>query len=287
MDQARPLELALARARARIELIRLHDQTMPMSAIDPILALVGPTGAGKTELSLRLAARLDAEIVNCDSRQVFRFLDIGTAKPTAAERAARAASSASTSSIPTSRSTAPAIASWRGRDRRHPRRAAGASCWSAAAGCISRCCATASRRRRGATRRCARGWRRWRTRPPARCTRASPRLDPRRRRAPASARPRAPDPRPRGVRADRAAAERRAGGARIPQRGARLPRDRPRAWTAPRSTRGSTRAVAHGRRRAWSTRCAPSGSAASAPSCRRCAASATARSAHTCAAAAI
>jgi tRNA dimethylallyltransferase len=59
-----------------------------MRVSDPILALVGPTGAGKTELSLPLAARLDAEIVNCDSRQVFRFLDIGTAKPTAAERAA-------------------------------------------------------------------------------------------------------------------------------------------------------------------------------------------------------
>ena len=46
--------------------------------MSPILALVGPTGAGKTDLALRLATRLDAEIVNCDSRQVFRFLDIGT-----------------------------------------------------------------------------------------------------------------------------------------------------------------------------------------------------------------
>ena len=55
--------------------------------MSPILALVGPTGAGKTDLALRLATRLDAEIVNCDSRQVFRFLDVGTAKPSAAERA--------------------------------------------------------------------------------------------------------------------------------------------------------------------------------------------------------
>jgi tRNA dimethylallyltransferase len=54
----------------------------------PVLALVGPTGTGKTDLSLQLADRLDAEIVNCDSRQVFRHLDIGTAKPSAAERAA-------------------------------------------------------------------------------------------------------------------------------------------------------------------------------------------------------
>jgi len=59
-----------------------------MTTTDPILALVGPTGTGKTELSLAVAARLDAEIVNCDSRQVFRHLDIGTAKPSAAERAA-------------------------------------------------------------------------------------------------------------------------------------------------------------------------------------------------------
>ncbi len=55
---------------------------------ETVLALVGPTGTGKTELSLELASRLDAEIVNCDSRQVYRGLDIGSAKPTAAERAA-------------------------------------------------------------------------------------------------------------------------------------------------------------------------------------------------------
>jgi len=58
-----------------------------MVAEHPILALVGPTGTGKTALSLALAERLGAEIVNCDSRQVFRGLDIGSAKPTPAERA--------------------------------------------------------------------------------------------------------------------------------------------------------------------------------------------------------
>ncbi|MGD9765161.1 MAG: tRNA (adenosine(37)-N6)-dimethylallyltransferase MiaA [Candidatus Binatia bacterium] len=57
-------------------------------AAAPILAVIGPTGAGKTELSLEVASRLDAEIVNCDSRQVYRGLDIGSAKPTAAERSA-------------------------------------------------------------------------------------------------------------------------------------------------------------------------------------------------------
>jgi tRNA dimethylallyltransferase len=46
------------------------------------LALVGPTAVGKTELALRIAERLGGEIVSMDSRQVYRGLDIGTAKPT-------------------------------------------------------------------------------------------------------------------------------------------------------------------------------------------------------------
>src|SRR5438093_3432790 len=54
----------------------------------PIIALVGPTGIGKTELALQIAQQLDAEIVNADSRQVYRYLDIGSAKPTPAQRAA-------------------------------------------------------------------------------------------------------------------------------------------------------------------------------------------------------
>ena len=49
--------------------------------------LVGPTAVGKTELALDLASALGAEIVNADSMQVYRELDIGTAKPTPAERA--------------------------------------------------------------------------------------------------------------------------------------------------------------------------------------------------------
>jgi tRNA dimethylallyltransferase len=54
-----------------------------------VLALVGPTGTGKTAVSLELAAALDAEIVCGDSRQIFRGLDAATGKPTAAERALR------------------------------------------------------------------------------------------------------------------------------------------------------------------------------------------------------
>lgn len=53
----------------------------------PVIALVGPTGVGKTELALTVAQELGAEVVNADSRQVYRYLDIGSAKPTAAQRA--------------------------------------------------------------------------------------------------------------------------------------------------------------------------------------------------------
>ena len=48
---------------------------------------MGPTAVGKTGVALALAERLGAEIVNADSLQVYRELDIGTAKPTPAERA--------------------------------------------------------------------------------------------------------------------------------------------------------------------------------------------------------
>jgi tRNA dimethylallyltransferase len=49
--------------------------------------LTGPTASGKTRLALELARRLDAEIISMDSMALYRRLDIGTAKPTAAERA--------------------------------------------------------------------------------------------------------------------------------------------------------------------------------------------------------
>lgn len=53
----------------------------------PLAVLTGPTASGKTQLALELAERWNAEIVSADSMQVYRRLDIGTAKPTAAERA--------------------------------------------------------------------------------------------------------------------------------------------------------------------------------------------------------
>ncbi len=53
----------------------------------PPIVLAGPTGVGKTELSIELAERLDAEIVNADSMQLYQGLDIGTSKVTEQERA--------------------------------------------------------------------------------------------------------------------------------------------------------------------------------------------------------
>jgi tRNA dimethylallyltransferase len=52
----------------------------------PVLAVVGPTAAGKSELSLTLAHTLGGEVVNADSMQLYQGMDIGTAKLTAAER---------------------------------------------------------------------------------------------------------------------------------------------------------------------------------------------------------
>ena len=59
----------------------------PTDALDQASILTGPTGAGKTALALELAKRIDAEIIAMDSMTVYRGMDIGTAKPTAAERA--------------------------------------------------------------------------------------------------------------------------------------------------------------------------------------------------------
>ncbi|MBI3923389.1 MAG: tRNA (adenosine(37)-N6)-dimethylallyltransferase MiaA [Armatimonadetes bacterium] len=52
----------------------------------PLLVIVGPTAVGKTELSIEVAERLAGEIVSGDSAQVYRHMDLGTAKPTAAQR---------------------------------------------------------------------------------------------------------------------------------------------------------------------------------------------------------
>ena len=53
----------------------------------PLLAVVGPTAVGKSALALELAETLGGEIVSADSRQVYRYMDVGTAKPSATDRA--------------------------------------------------------------------------------------------------------------------------------------------------------------------------------------------------------
>ncbi len=70
-------------------LLASHRLGCPLTASpDPLLVVVlGPTGSGKTALSLALAERFGGEIVNCDSVAMYREFEIGTAKPTAAERA--------------------------------------------------------------------------------------------------------------------------------------------------------------------------------------------------------
>jgi tRNA dimethylallyltransferase len=58
------------------------------AALEPLaVLLLGPTGSGKTALSLELGERFGGEIVSCDSVAVYRGMDLGTAKPTADERA--------------------------------------------------------------------------------------------------------------------------------------------------------------------------------------------------------
>lgn len=59
----------------------------PSPTVPLLLVILGPTGSGKTALSLALAERFSGEVVNCDSVALYREVEIGTAKPTAAERA--------------------------------------------------------------------------------------------------------------------------------------------------------------------------------------------------------
>ncbi len=60
---------------------KLVDAELPL-----LIAVVGPTASGKTNLAVRLAERYDGEVVSADSVQVYRYFDIGSGKPTAEER---------------------------------------------------------------------------------------------------------------------------------------------------------------------------------------------------------
>ncbi|MET1156477.1 tRNA (adenosine(37)-N6)-dimethylallyltransferase MiaA [Arthrobacter sp.] len=61
-----------------------EQQSQPDSPA--VIAVVGPTGSGKSDLAVELAQRLDGEVINADSMQFYRGMDIGTAKMTVAER---------------------------------------------------------------------------------------------------------------------------------------------------------------------------------------------------------
>ena len=53
--------------------------------MNPIICIAGPTASGKTALAVELAKDLNGEVVSCDSMQVYKHMDIGTAKPTLEE----------------------------------------------------------------------------------------------------------------------------------------------------------------------------------------------------------
>ena len=78
MDISAGMVAALTIASSR----PLDEGQSPLAVI-----VLGPTGSGKTALSLELAERFNGEIVSCDSVAVYRGMELGTAKPTAEERA--------------------------------------------------------------------------------------------------------------------------------------------------------------------------------------------------------
>ena len=53
----------------------------------PVVVVTGPTASGKTPVAIEIAQKCGGEIINADSMQVFRYLDIGTAKPSLEQRA--------------------------------------------------------------------------------------------------------------------------------------------------------------------------------------------------------
>lgn len=64
------------------------DRVHALDVARYVVAIVGPTAAGKSRLALEIAAGCDLDIVCCDSRQIYRYMDVGTAKPSRDERSA-------------------------------------------------------------------------------------------------------------------------------------------------------------------------------------------------------
>jgi len=82
--------VAVVRAGSRDQGSEIRDSRLTLSSpnTEPLVViLLGPTGSGKTALSLALAERFGGEIVSCDSVAVYRGMEVGTAKPTREERA--------------------------------------------------------------------------------------------------------------------------------------------------------------------------------------------------------
>jgi tRNA dimethylallyltransferase len=64
----------------------LYNGVLPAGIEKPLIAVVGPTASGKSDLAIRIAEEFHGEILNCDSLQIYRHFDIGTAKVMPAER---------------------------------------------------------------------------------------------------------------------------------------------------------------------------------------------------------
>lgn len=80
MNQVENLRLFISKMQSA-------NKHSPQTKNPALIALVGPTAVGKTEISIQLAIRIDAEIISADSRLFYKGMDIGTAKPTLFERA--------------------------------------------------------------------------------------------------------------------------------------------------------------------------------------------------------
>ena len=61
---------------------------MRLAGNPPLIVIVGPTAVGKTGLAIAVAQAINGEIVSADSRQVYHYMDIGTAKPTSKQKQA-------------------------------------------------------------------------------------------------------------------------------------------------------------------------------------------------------
>ena len=68
-----------------MQFIAINVEKKSIMSSKNLIYIAGPTGVGKTKLSLELAKRFDTEIISCDSRQFYKEMEIGTAVPTAEE----------------------------------------------------------------------------------------------------------------------------------------------------------------------------------------------------------